>query len=127
MQPLSAASLVAAAFSLSGGGSRGRCLAAGVLAAHRADRPVLLGDVAVGGLGIHRQQRGDLHLGLAVAHAGGVLHVGLAAVADATLGCRAPGHMPWSVLMPLRLGMRAWASAMFLSVRVKSAGTTRPG
>ena len=35
----------------------------------------------------------------------------------------APGHMPWSVVMPLRLGMRACTSRMFASLSTKSAGT----
>jgi hypothetical protein len=34
-----------------------------------------------------------------------------------------PGHRPWSVVMPLRLGMRAWAWAMVASDSTKSSGT----
>jgi hypothetical protein len=35
-----------------------------------------------------------------------------------------PGHMPWSVVMPLRLGMSFCTSAMLRSDKVKFSGTT---
>ncbi|MPM98809.1 hypothetical protein SDC9_145999 [bioreactor metagenome] len=60
-------------------------------AAYRTEVAVLVGQLAVGGAGVIGQGRTDLNLGLAVLHAGHVLHVRHAAVADATLLGRSAG------------------------------------
>ncbi len=77
----------------------------------RADRAVLLGQVAVG---IARV------VGQVGRHRGSVAQLFMQAVALTSglppLPMLLPGHRPWSVVMPLRLGMRCCTSAMLLSL-----------